>query len=469
MVEMTDLLSRPILRVSTAEPSPDRPVVVVAAIGTAFVALGGLLLFAGVSAAGWFAADTGSFEQAMGVGALAWLVSNGAGLTGGGISVGAVPLGFLIGIGYALYRTGRWAGATSRVDSLADIGRATLAMAGVYGAVGALTALVVGVGGAHAPPVRTIGAFVALAGLAGGLGLLRGSGRLAPLFARLPEEARAALGGGLAGALVMLAVGALVVAASLVVHFSTALTLAEGMHAGLVGGAIFAVVGAALVPNAALCAGAFVAGPGFAVGSGTQVSPGGVHVGLLPDFPLFAALPTSTEARWLPALILLPVLAGCVAGLTAVRRYPVFGLDHAALRGGLAGLVGGAGFGLVTVLATGAVGPGRLQHIGPDVLATTVVCIVAFVLGGAVAAVGHWWLGGHLPGRGRRTVREHLSRLVPFRRHPDSAPTDEAAAPGESGESGEPAEPADAELTQPVRPTADDELTQPVPRRTDSD
>ena len=37
----------------------------------------------------------------------------------------------------------------------------------------------------------------------------------------------------------------------------------------LAGSLILALVGAALVPNAVLCAGAFVAGPGFAVGTGT--------------------------------------------------------------------------------------------------------------------------------------------------------------------------------------------------------
>ena len=74
---MTDLLSRPILRVPQAAAGPDRPVALVAALGAAGVALGGLLFCVAVSAAGWFAADTGSFGQAMSIGALAWLVGNG--------------------------------------------------------------------------------------------------------------------------------------------------------------------------------------------------------------------------------------------------------------------------------------------------------------------------------------------------------------------------------------------------------
>ncbi len=405
MVAMTDLLSRPILRVTSSEAPPDRPVVLAAALGSAAVAVGGLLLFLAVAIAGWFAADTGSVDQAMRVGALGWLVGNGSGLTGGGLSVSAVPLGFLLLSGYALYRAGRWAGATSRVPSRWYDGLAALAMGACYGTIATVTALVAQVGGVHAPLARTAAAFLALGGLAGGAGLLHGTGTGAVLVARLPEEVRASLAGGVGGALTMQAIGAAVLAGSLAVHFSTAVSLAEGMHSGVLGSVILALVGAALVPNAVLCAGAFVAGPGFAVGTGTQVAPTGVRLGLVPDVPLLAALPTSADAWWVPALIVLPVLAGAVAGLLAIRRCPVYAVDRAALRGALAGLAGGVSFGLLGVLATGSAGPGRLQRLGPDVLATTAVCAVAFVLGGALAAAGSQSLTG-MHRRRRRSTAE---------------------------------------------------------------
>lgn len=394
MVEMTDLLSRPILRVPRATSTPERPVALLAALGAAGVAAGGIVICLSLSAAGWFAADTGSFGRAMRVGVLGWLLGNGSGLSGGGVSVGAVPLGLLFLCAFALHRVGHWAACTSRVRSWSDLALAVATMAGVYAAGGALAAIVVHVGGAHAPVPRTVTAFVIVAAVSGGAGLLRGSGRAGALLSRLPDEARAALLGGASGVLVMVAAGAVVFVVSLVVHVSTALRLAEGLHAGLVGGAILAVVGAALVPNAVLCAAAFVAGPGFSVGTGTEVSPSDVRLGLLPDFPLLAAVPTSADAWWLPALVLIPVLAGAVAGLVAVRRCPVYGIDRAVLRGALAGLAGGAGFGLLTALATGSVGPGRLQHVGPDVLATTAVCVVGFVLGGGLAAAVSRLLAG---------------------------------------------------------------------------
>jgi hypothetical protein len=171
-------------------------------------------------------------------------------------------------------------------------------------------------------------------------------------------------------------------------------TLAGALHTGVVGGAVLGVVGAAVVPNAVLCAGAFVAGPGFALGTGTTVAPAGVTLGALPSFPLLAALPHGGGGRWAGALIAVPVLAGAVAGVTALRRCPVAGAAAAAARGGVAGLVFGAAFGALSLLATGAVGPGRMQQIGPDVLGTTAMCVAGGILGGAVAACCQQWTAG---------------------------------------------------------------------------
>lgn len=401
MVTMTDLLSRPILRVPQARARQKRPVVLVGAIGAAAVAVGGLMVCVAISIAGWFAADTGDLAQAMSVGTLGWLLGNGSGLTGGDVQVGAVPLGFTMLCALALYRCGRWAASTSQADSSVTVGLAAILMATTYAAVGVLVASIVSVDKVHATPARAAIAGAALGLVFGGAGLLRGSGLGGPLVARLPEEARAAVLGGVGGALVLVAVASLVLMFSLAAHFSTAVTLAEGMHAGLVGGVILALVGALLVPNAVLCAGSFIAGPGFAVGVGTQVSPSGVHLGLLPDVPLLAAIPTAANGWWVPALIVLPVLAGGMCGVLAVRRFPVFGVDRAALRGALAGLVGGLLFGASTVAATGSFGPGRLAQVGPDVLGTLMVCALAFTLGGGSGAVASRLLAGVLRG-GRR-------------------------------------------------------------------
>ena len=58
---------------------------------------------------------------------------------------------------------------------------------------------------------------------------------------------------------------------------------------------------------------AFVAGPGFAVGAGTAVSPAGTQLGVIPGVPVLGALPESSTP-WLLLLALLPVALGALAG-----------------------------------------------------------------------------------------------------------------------------------------------------------
>jgi hypothetical protein len=62
-----------------------------------------------------------------------------------------------------------------------------------------------------------------------------------------------------------------------------------------------------------------------------------------------------------------------------------------AARSAAAGALGGIAFGGACLLATGAVGPGRMADVGPDVLATTVVCGVAGLLTAPLAAVAVAW------------------------------------------------------------------------------
>ncbi len=390
---MTDLLSRPILRVRPTVPTPTRPLALSAVMAVACSAAVGLIGCLAISVAVWFSGGSGAFGSAVRTGALGWLVGNGSGLVVQGAPLTAVPLGLLALWGWLLYRSGRWAGAHSVVRSWRDVVAGVLAATIAYGGIGIVVATLAATETVHAGLVRSAVAPALLALLIGGVGVLRGSGRDRQLFALLPEELRAGLHGGVTGAAVMLAAGGVLFTVSLVAHFSDVVTLAEGARAGVLGGVVLAMLGAVLVPNAVLSAGAFIAGPGFALGSGTSVAPGDIHLDALPAFPLLGVLPQGDgSAWWLSALIVLPVLAGSVAGVVAVRRYPVYGPDHAALRGGLAGLVGGVGFGALTGLARGSIGPGRMQDVGPDVWGTMLVCALAFLLGGAVTAAGARWV-----------------------------------------------------------------------------
>jgi hypothetical protein len=392
---MTDLLSRPVT--PTADPAPPRrsnaslPALygLAAAVWTAAI---GLITLVAVSVGGWFAADSGTFGDAIRVGGLAWLVGNGSGLELRSASLTLMPLGALLSLGWMVHRAGRWVGSRVVDPTWPELAVATAAISIGYAASAAVVATAANSTAAHVSLPRAVAATFLLGVLFGGLGTLRGAGRLGDLGALLPEEARAAGAGGVAGGLALVAASAALLTASLVLHFSTAVTLAEGMHAGLVGGAIATLISLALVPNGMLFAGAFLAGPGFAVGSGTVIAPGDVSTGPLPGFPLLAAVPRSASTPWLEVVLLLvPVAAGALAGLLAVRRFPVFAIDAAALRGALAGLVAGGGFGLLALLSGGSVGPGRMQEVGPGPSAL-LVCALACAVGGAIAGAGSRWI-----------------------------------------------------------------------------
>ncbi len=153
-----------------------------------------------------------------------------------------------------------------------------------------------------------------------------------------------------------------------------------------------------LLPNGALWALAYAAGPGFTVGAGTGVSPFGATLGPVPAFPLLAALPgDGTPPPAVRAALLLPVLAGVLAGWVVGRRLPAAtgaGRLPALLTGRVArpagyGLLAGGLVALVTavlaVLAGGALGPGYLAAVGPSA----------------------WQVAARAGGRGRRAGRGH--------------------------------------------------------------
>ena len=149
-----------------------------------------------------------------------------------------------------------------------------------------------------------------------------------------------------------------------------------------------------MAPNAVLLAGSYLLGPGFAVGTGTMVSPSAVVLGPVPAFPLLAALPAEgTPPAWASALVAVPVLAGLVAAVLVVRRFPAYELGTGAVRGLGSGVVGGVCVTLLVALAGGAVGPGRMADLGADLVPTFVAATVAMGLGGLVGGVAATWWG----------------------------------------------------------------------------
>jgi hypothetical protein len=104
---------------------------------------------------------------------------------------------------------------------------------------------------------------------------------------RLPEGALSvaatAVRGGAAAAFAVVAISAVVVAVLLGLQYATVITLYETLQTGIVGGVALTLGQLALLPNLVVWASSWLVGPGFALGSGSSVSPLGTSVGPLPE------------------------------------------------------------------------------------------------------------------------------------------------------------------------------------------
>ncbi len=380
-VAVTDVRQRPGAR-PPAEPPAVRPSLVLhGCLVAAAAALSGLATLAAVVLIAWVAdAGPGSTgTDAVRAAADGWLLAHGGGLTVPAGHVRGIPLGLTVLAAVVLHRAGASLARAVEVPDLRTAGRTVAALAVPYGLLAAVVAKLAATGTAAASaPLAGLGALV-LAGLAGGRGVLRAAD-LGPAAARrvppwLPAVGRATLAG--AGALA--AAGLAVLLAALVRHGGRFAELFGSLRPGLVGGVVLLLGCVLLLPNGALWALAYAAGPGFTVGAGTGISPFGATLGPVPAFPLLAALPgDGTPPPVVRAALLLPVLAGVLAGCVVGRRMPPAtgpGRLPAALTGRaarlatyglLAGVLAALLIAALAVLAGGALGPGYLAAVGPS-------------------------------------------------------------------------------------------------------
>ncbi len=117
----------------------------------------------------------------------------------------------------------------------------------------------------------------------------------------------------------LIGLGALVTAVALVLRGGEVIALYEAAHLDLLGAIVVTLGQLAYLPTIVVWGLAFVAGPGFAVGEGTSVSPAGTQVGVVPGIPILGIIPESTTP-WLLLLALGPIAIGALAGWIARSR-----------------------------------------------------------------------------------------------------------------------------------------------------
>ena len=174
-----------------------------------------------------------------------------------------------------------------------------------------------------------------------------------------------ALLGAAASVAAIVAVSAVALSLVIAVNYAQVILLYEGLHGGALGGSALTLGELAFMPNLVIWVASWFVGPGFAIGTGSAVSPLGTTLGPVPAIPVLGALPTADLAFGFIGL-LVPIVAtflvGAVLQSRLERSEPLWLLGT-----GLAtGVVGGALLGLLSWFSTGAAGPGRLAQVGPD-------------------------------------------------------------------------------------------------------
>ncbi|WP_372594516.1 DUF6350 family protein [Actinotalea sp.] len=325
------------------------------------------------------------WPRAAAVGAALWLLGHGGSLVAGGATVTLVPLGLTALSFFAAYASAR---RTARPTA-----RAWVAFVGGYLVIALAALLVAGAGGPlGAGPIallRGLGGVLLVAGLGGGAGIL-GRGALARATARwrerLPAWVRLAVRGGVMCGALLVALAAGLTLLWILQGRAPTDDIVTALDPDPVGGVVMGLAQLAVLPNLVLWAVAWIVGPGFVVGQGTVFSPAEVVGGPMPALPLLGSLPTSAGGV-LQAVPVVLVLLGALCGWWWHRRRECRGAWQPAVAALAIGGTGGGVVGVLSLLASGAAGPGRLAVVGAPVLEVAATAALLLAVGAAIVAV----------------------------------------------------------------------------------
>jgi hypothetical protein len=351
---------------------------------------------------------TASWTQALRISASGWLLLQHVAIAYPGGHLALAPLGLTLVPGLAIYRSARrLAGEPLLSQGFSSTNSnprpAVEALTGLTVAYAGCAVLVAAASWSTAVhPVlwqAPLGPAV-LAAMAGAAGLLRGHPHAAALRSRvfgwLPERLRAVIRPAVVATFLVFGLSLAGVLVELVQNAGRVEALHRALDPGTFGGSVLVLGQVGYLPDLAAWGVAWLAGPGFAVGSGTLISATTVRLGVLPVIPVFGALPSSpVPGGWLlMAAFAGPVLAGGWCGWRTVRRAAVddLGLVSRLLDALLGAVLAAVLLGLLVALSTGAIGPGRLAEVGANALVVTPFLAVELALGALpVAAVATWW------------------------------------------------------------------------------
>jgi hypothetical protein len=372
--------ARPASRVpaprSGEAPRRRAPLPVAAGVAAGWAALTSWLPVTVVLGLAQLSEDAGSPAGALRTGLAGWLLGHGVPLETSAGPLGLAPLALAA---LAVWRLTRAGVHVSRAIGARD-GRsprqaltAAVAVGIGYALLGALAAVVVGVGGPRVSPVRAAVTFAVFGALSALVGALRTTGVSGLLARRSAPPLRDGVRTGLVAGLLLLGAGAGAAGLSVATGGGDAADMIGAYRTGVAGQAGITLVSLAYAPNATVWSAAYLLGPGFAVGTDTAVRTSEVSVGALPAVPLLAGLPRGPVDGFGAGLLAVPVLAGMAAGWLLARRLLRLAVEDRTVVGwgpllapaALAGPVAGLLLGAAAAASGGPLGGGRLAEIGP--------------------------------------------------------------------------------------------------------
>jgi hypothetical protein len=211
-------------------------------------------------------------------------------------------------------------------------------------------------------------------------------GLAAQVQTRVPRYLARAIRPGLWGAAAIFGAGLVLTLGMLVTQMTRIGRLYDALGADPVGLAALTIGQLMVLPNVALWAASWIAGPGFGLGEGTAVTWSQSSPGLLPLVPGLGALPAPGSlpaGLWLSFLV--PVAAGVLVGWRAMCAMTRLASWQAKARtAASACAVAALVLSVSSAFAGGSLGSGRLSSLGAPPLLFGVTVLGELLLGASV-------------------------------------------------------------------------------------
>lgn len=107
---------------------------------------------------------------------------------------------------------------------------------------------------------------------------------------------------------------------SLLLNFATVKNLTQVLEPGILGGLLLLILNVLYLPNAAVATIGYFAGPGFAIGNSTIISPLSYQVPEIPALPILGALPTGRFPFALIAVLIFVIAGVALTSWTLNQR-----------------------------------------------------------------------------------------------------------------------------------------------------